>query len=95
MSYEPTILIKVDELERHSSLFKDLQHYLPDEKTRGGEEGKTLLETIRDLYFEDDKYIIDVFGFKCRYFTPCYSSYNLEIREKLNELKIPYSLLGG
>ena len=95
MSYEPTLIVKIDDLEKHKGLFEDLQNYLPDENTRGGEEGKTLLETLRDLYFEDDKWIVDVWGFKCRYFTPHFSTYSKEIRKKLDELKIPYICIGG
>lgn len=95
MSYTPTILIKLEDLEKHDSLFKDLQYYLPDEQTRGGEDGKTVLETIRDLYFEDSRFIVDVFGIKCRYLVPEFSSFNRQIREKLDELNIKYSLIGG
>lgn len=95
MSYTPTLLIKIEDLEKHKAMFEDLKHYLPDEDTRGGEDGKTVLESLRNLYFEDKKWIADVFGFKCRYFTPQFSSYNFEVRKKLDELKIPYALIGG
>lgn len=95
MSYEPTLILKIEDLQKHESLFEKSKYNLPDEHTRGGEENKTLLETIMDLYFEDDKYIVDVFGVKCRYFKPLYSSYNREIREKLDELQINYICIGG
>jgi hypothetical protein len=95
MSYTPTLIIKIEDLEKHKDLFNELKNSLPDEDTRGGEEGKTLLETIRDLYFEDKGYIVDFWGIKCRYFTTYYSTYSKEIREQLDELDIPYVCIGA
>lgn len=97
MSYEPLLLIKIEDLNKHENLFNSIENNcdFSDEYTRGGEEGKTLLETLRDLYFEDEKWIVDVFGMRCRYITPRYSSYNREFRKFLDEIGISYVCIGG
>lgn len=93
MSYEPTLLIKVEGLEKHKKLFN--KGYFDDENTKGGESNQTIMEYLSEVYHEEDKWIVDVFGIKCRYTTPHFSSYNGEIRKKLDELKIDYVCIGG
>lgn len=93
MSYEPTLLIKVESMRKHKKLFQ--QGYYTDEETRGGESNKTLLEYLGDVWHEDKEWIIDVFGIKCKTCTPTFSTYNSQIRNKLDELKIEYCCVGG
>lgn len=59
-----------------------------DEKTRGGEDGKTVMEYLTNVYF--DKNEIDIFGTVCKICSPTFSSFNKKVREKLNELEIEY-----
>jgi len=92
MSYTPTIIVEVESLNKHKELFENVSYgIILDDETRGGEEDKTVLETISELYFE--KRIIKLFETEVKYFTPYFSSYNAQVRNKLNELNIKYVLL--
>jgi hypothetical protein len=94
MSYEPKLLIKVEDLEKHKEKFEKISYgIIPDEKTRGGEDGKTIMEYLSYVYFKHDTY--DVFGVECKMCHPCFSSYNKEVRKKLDKLRIEYVCLGG
>ena len=96
MSYYPTLIIKISDLDKYKEKFETASYGIvtkADEKTRGGEENKTVMEYISWVYFNGE--IIDIFGTKCKYCTPTFSSYNKLVRETLDKMKIRYSYFGG
>jgi len=46
------------------------------------------MEYLSFVYFKHETY--DVFGVKCKICHPCFSSYNKEVRKKLDKLGVEY-----
>jgi len=89
MSYEPKLIIKLETLEPLKKDFELVSYgIIPDEKTRGGEENKTVMEYLSEVYFKYETY--DIFGTNCKICQPCFSSYNKAIRDFLKEFDIEY-----
>lgn len=95
MSYEPHIIIVKESLEKHSDLINNgmWQHYgtkesQADEKTRGGEEGQTLMEVIKEAYKNKT---FTIRGIELCMIHPCFSSFNKAVRLKLDEMDIEYA----
>ena len=82
MSFEPTILIKLDDLNKHQELFELTWEWSSSKKPSESEQ--KVLKYLRDLYKEDDMYILDAFGVKCRTCTPDGTSFNKSVRAKLH-----------
>jgi len=91
MSYEPTLVILKKDLDKHEKLITNGNWLYDgsDEKTRGGEEGKTVMEYIKEVY-EQKPTIVG--GLELLVCSPCFSSYNKKIREKLDELNVEYGI---
>ena len=97
MSYEPTILVLKKDLDKHKDLilYGDWQYPTTkegkkDEKTRGGEDNQTVMETIKWVYENHD--VISVGGIELILFTPLFGQFNKKVRDKLDELEIEYGL---
>ena len=97
MSYEPTIIVLKKDLDKHKDyiLYGDWQYPTTkegkkDEKTRGGEEGKTVMEEIKWAYEKHN--VVSVGGVQLILLSPCFSSFNKKVRDKLDELEIEYGL---
>ncbi len=91
MSYVPTLLIKVEDLEKHREALEKVRWGItPDEETRGGTENKTVMEIIAEAWDNDPACFIDVFGIKCAQITPGLTNFNEKVREKLTELNVSF-----
>ena len=96
MSYTPIIIIKKSEIDAKIIPILTLyeKYSYNDEETRGGEYGETILQYIhRRTILEPSK--CNIFGIECVYMLPQFSTYNKDIRNKLNELSVEYSLIDG
>ena len=90
MSYEPTLVILKKDLDKHKELILDgaWQYDGSDEKTRGEEGNQTIMEYIQDVYKNHSLVIVG--GVELLLCSPCFSSYNKQIRDKLTELKVEF-----
>lgn len=89
MSYEPTLVILKKDLDKHKELILDgaWQYDTSDESTRGGESHQTTMEYIQEIYKHTP---VTVGGVELLLCSPSFSSYNKQIRNKLDELKVEY-----
>ena len=92
MSYEPTLIISKEDLNKHQDLFENgIWQYGADKKdeaTRGGEEGKTVMEYLNAVYLQKP---ITVRGVELVICSPTFSSFNKLIRNKLTELEVEFA----
>jgi hypothetical protein len=90
MSYEPTLVILKKDLDKHKDLIIDgnWQYSISEDEQRG-EEGLTVMEYIKNVYTRHSP--IKVGGIELVLCTPCFSSFNAKVREKLKELKIEFA----
>ncbi len=86
---EPILIINYDSLNRNEAIFKAFRSGLTVESNQTlGEEGKTVLEYITDIYFDYGKVTIDKTKFViCK---PTFSEFNQLVQNKLSSLKVSF-----
>ena len=95
MSYEPDLIIRKSDLEKHKEYLCAEDYMLTnkqkeeDTKNKGGEDGNSPREylgyvLVKSTYFK----IGDIEMFLCQ---PCLSTFNRLVREKLKELNIEFA----
>lgn len=92
MSYVPILVISKADMDKYEELLirGAWQYDNSDEYTRGGEDGTTVLEYLRDVYVNHR--VMSIKGVEFYMCSPSYSSYNKSIRDKLEELGIEYTV---
>lgn len=87
--HEPTLIINFESLQKHETHFKAFRNGLITESNKSiGEEGKTALEYISDVFYDYNKVVIKKTKFVlCK---PTFSSFNKLVRTKLTELKVDF-----
>jgi len=90
MSYEPHIIIKKADLDKHSELFdSDWLWKETEEELQKGEDGETVMEYLRGVQ-KLKPFSID--GVEMVLCAPCFSSFNKLVRDKLTKLKVQFTV---
>lgn len=89
MSYEPTLVILKKDLKKQEDLLENGDWQYKDKNDEKiGEEGKTVMEYLQDVNRRKTIIIGKVELVLC---SPCFSSFNKAVREKLQELNIEFA----
>lgn len=86
MSYEPTILIKKSDLDKHSDKMDTYYNYNVNNES----EESRVIKYIKEVYKDHDTPEID--GIKIILCRPELSSFNKAVRAKLDEWEVQYGL---
>lgn len=96
MSYEPTIICMKKDLDKNKDFILDgnwqydgTKEFKKDQKTGKGEDGKTVMEYIRDVYKGG---FVSIGGIELILMAPDFTSFNMNVRKKLTELKVEFAL---
>ncbi len=84
MSFFPTIIIKLSDLQKHSELLENSWEYEHDEKLN------RVLIFLKDALKTRNVFEID--GIKMILCQPDFSLFNQEVRDKLSELGVQYAI---
>lgn len=93
MGYTPELLIMKKDLDKHRDYLLNgkWQYDGSQDKLKGGEEGLSPLEYIKQAYERDENSFVKIGGIELILCTPEFSSFNREVRELLTDLKIEYA----
>lgn len=91
MSYTPTLLILKKDLDKHKDFLLNgkWQYDGSQDKLRGGEDNNSPLEYLKDVYERLSP--VQIAGIELLLCTPEFSTFNREVRELLDELKVEYA----
>lgn len=86
---EPTLIINFESLKKHENAFKSFRSGLTTESNQPlGEEGKTVLEYITDVFYDYNK--VDIEKTKFVLCKPTFSEFNKLVRNKLTAMKVSF-----
>lgn len=85
MSYEPTLIIKKEDLDKHADKFERFWEWDKDS------DEKRLMEYLRYVYEKHD--VCEIDGIKLTICNPEFTSFNREVRERLTEWGVQYGII--
>jgi len=91
MSYEPTLIILKTSIDKHMDLLINgtWQFNIKDDAHRG-EDGLTVMEYLQYVCKNDKP--IKIGGIELYLTTPCFTTFNQEVRKKLHDLNIEFTV---
>lgn len=84
MSYEPTLVIKKTDLDKHSEEFEKFWEW------ENNKDEKRIMEYLKEVYERHNRVKID--GIELILCTPEFSSFNALVREKLSEWNVQFGV---